>query len=68
MNTENFLFTNTEQAKENLYYSIYEDIQGAVWIKFWGHFKEDTERRSRPWRIQEYFGDEFRLEDYLCIP
>ena len=68
MNTENFLFTNTEQAKEKLYYSIYEDIQGAVWIKFWGHFKEDTERRSRPWRIQEYFGAEFRLEDYLCIP
>ena len=39
-----------------------------IWIKFWGHFKEDSERRSRPWRILEYFGAEFRLEDYLCIP
>ena len=51
-----------------MFYSIYEDIQGAVWIKFWGHFKEDSERKSRPWRILEYFGAEFRLEDYLCIP
>ena len=68
MNTDNVLFTDPVQAKDKLYYSIYPDIQGKIWIKFWGHFKEDTERRSRPWRIQEYFGAEFRLEDYLCIP
>ena len=68
MNEQNCLFDNAGQGKEKLFYSIYEDIQGKIWIKFWGHFKEDTERRSRPWRILEYFGAEFRLEDYLCIP
>ncbi len=68
MNTGSSLFSKAEQGKEKLFYSIYEDIQGAVWIKFWGHFKEDSERKSRPWRILEYFGAEFRLEDYLCIP
>ena len=68
MNAQNCLFSDASQGKEKLYYSIYEDIQGMIWIKFWGHFKEDSERRSRPWRILEYFGAEFRLEDYLCIP
>ena len=64
----NNLFESAEQGKDRQFYSIYADIQGAVWIKFWGHFMEDTVRRSRPWRLQEYFGAEFRLEDYLCIP
>jgi len=68
MNKQNCLFNDAQQGKEKLFYSIYEDIQGMIWIKFWGHFKEDSERRSRPWRILEYFGAEFRLEDYLCIP
>ena len=68
MNTEKHLFSKAEQGKGKVYYSIYKDIQGTVWIKFWGHFKEDSERKSRPWRILEYFGAEFRLEDYLCIP
>ncbi len=68
MGTGKTLFSKAEQGKEKLFYSIYEDIQGAIWIKFWGHFREDSERRSRPWRILEYFGAEFRLEDYLCIP
>ncbi len=68
MNAQKGLFSDACQGKEKLYYSIYKDIQGMIWIKFWGHFKEDSERRSRPWRILEYFGAEFRLEDFLCIP
>ena len=68
MNAQKSQFSKAEEGKEKLFYSIYEDIQGGIWIKFWGHFKEDSERRSRPWRILEYFGAEFRLEDYLCIP
>lgn len=68
MNEQNCLFSDVEQGKRKVFYSIYEDIQGDIWIKFWGHFKEDSERRSRPWRIIEYFGAEFRLEDFLCIP
>ena len=62
------LFTNVHQGSEKIFYSIYADIQGAIWIKFWGHFIEEPSRRHRPWRIQEYFGAEFRLEDYLCVP
>ena len=69
MNAENHnLFENTSQGKDRIFYSVYADIQGIIWIKFWGHFVENTDRRLRPWRIQEYFGAEFRLEDYLCIP
>ena len=67
MNTKD-LFQNAQQGNEKIFYSIYADIQGEIWIKFWGQFREYTERKHRPWRIQEYFGAEFRLEDYLCIP
>ncbi len=64
----NNLFEKADDGNGKIFYSIYPDIQGVIWIKFWGHFIENPERRSRPWRIQEYFGAEFRLEDYLCIP
>ncbi len=67
-NVANNLFENAVDGNGKIFYSIYPDIQGEIWIKFWGHFLENPERRSRPWRIQEYFGAEFRLEDYLCIP
>ena len=55
------LFTNVHQGSEKIFYSIYADIQGAIWIKFWGQFREYTERKHRPWRIQEYFGAEFPI-------
>ena len=67
-NADNALFSEASSGDGKVFYSIYPDIQGDVWIKFWGHFIEDTNRKARPWRIQEYFGAEFRLEDFLCIP
>ena len=68
MDTCHELFSTAAEGKGRIFYSIYADIQDDVWIKFWGHFVEDPERRNHPWRIQEYFGAEYRLEDYLCIP
>ena len=68
MNEQSCLFLRSEQGKEKIFYSIYKDIQGKVWIKFWGQFIQDSGRRYRPWKILEYFGAEFRLEDYLSIP
>ena len=68
MKIDNVLFSDARQGNGKLFYSIYSDIQGKIWIKFWGHFIEDPGRRYRPWRILEYFGAEFRLEDFLCIP
>ncbi len=62
------VFITAADGSNKNFYSIYEDIHGTKWIKFWGKFLRNGYRQSHPWKMQEYFGADFRLEDFLCVP
>ncbi|MGN0364014.1 MAG: hypothetical protein ACI4ET_14400 [Bilifractor sp.] len=63
--SEERLFDNPKEARDALYYSIYPDLNGRIWIKFFGIFRYDCNLPSKPWRLQEYFGADFAYEDFL---
>lgn len=62
---EEKLFDNPKEARDALYYSIYPDQNGKVWIKFFGIFRYDWNFPSKPWKLQEYFGADFAYDDFL---
>ena len=61
------LFDNAQEGAEKNYYSIYCDLNGMRWIKFWGYFSCDAISHKRPWRLLEYFAADFPYEDFLLM-
>lgn len=61
------LFTQAQEGAEKNYYSIYLDLHGQRWIKFWGYFSCDAISHKRPWRLLEYFAADFPYEEFLLM-
>ena len=61
------LFAQAQDGADKNYYSIYSDLNGMRWIKFWGYFSCDAISHKRPWRLMEYFAADFPYSDFLLM-
>ena len=61
------LFEKAKEGADKNYYSIYSDLNGMRWIKFWGYFSCDAISNKRPWRLMEYFAADFPYADFLLM-
>ena len=61
------LFAQAQEGADKNYYSIYLDLHGMRWIKFWGYFSCDAISHRRPWRLMEYFAADFPNEEFLLM-
>ena len=61
------LFSSAQEGADRNYYSIYSDLNGDRWIKFWGYFSCDALSHRRPWRLLEYFAADFPYADFLLM-